>query len=84
MKLSSKVDIERYMTGLTLLFKGALGVVTLKNLLEAGFDATGFDRNDYLGGLWKYRDDDQTSVLECKSCHEPGLCVASREGGSLG
>ncbi|OAA49556.1 dimethylaniline monooxygenase 2 [Metarhizium rileyi] len=43
---------------------GPLGLVTLKNLLEKGFEATGFDRADAVGGLWNYRDDDQTTVLE--------------------
>lgn len=43
---------------------GASGLVTLKNLKEAGFEVTGFDRSSYVGGLWKYTDDDQTSVLE--------------------
>lgn len=43
---------------------GACGLVTLKNLLEAGFDATGFDRNDYIGGLWKFSfDSNKTTVL---------------------
>ncbi|KAK9441296.1 dimethylaniline monooxygenase 2 [Metarhizium brunneum] len=43
---------------------GPLGLVTLKNLLEKGFKATGFDKADVVGGLWNYRDDDQTTVLE--------------------
>ncbi|KAL1888101.1 hypothetical protein Sste5346_009788 [Sporothrix stenoceras] len=42
---------------------GALGLVTLKNLLEEGFDATGFERKSYVGGLWKYTLDETTSVL---------------------
>jgi dimethylaniline monooxygenase (N-oxide forming) len=42
---------------------GAAGLVALKNLKEQGFDVTGFDRNDYIGGLWKYAEDDRTSVL---------------------
>ncbi|CAK7235257.1 hypothetical protein SBRCBS47491_009231 [Sporothrix bragantina] len=42
---------------------GALGLVTLKNLLEEGFDATGFERKSYVGGLWKFTRDDTTSVL---------------------
>lgn len=36
----------------------------MKNLLEEGFHATGFDRNDYIGGLWQYSQKEQTSVLE--------------------
>jgi dimethylaniline monooxygenase (N-oxide forming) len=44
--------------------EGPAGLVALKNLLEEGFDATGFDRNSYVGGLWQYTEDDKTSVLE--------------------
>jgi dimethylaniline monooxygenase (N-oxide forming) len=36
----------------------------LKNLREEGFHATGFDRNDYIGGLWQYSEKEQTSVME--------------------
>lgn len=36
----------------------------MKNLLEEGFDVTGFDRNEYLGGLWHYDDRARISVLE--------------------
>lgn len=42
---------------------GPAGLVALKNLLEEGFDATGFDRNAYVGGLWQYTEEDKTSVL---------------------
>ncbi|KIW81362.1 hypothetical protein Z517_04387 [Fonsecaea pedrosoi CBS 271.37] len=43
---------------------GAFGLVALKNLREEGFNATGFDRNLYVGGLWQFTEKDQTSVLE--------------------
>jgi dimethylaniline monooxygenase (N-oxide forming) len=42
---------------------GAAGLVALKNLKEEGFSVTGFERNSYIGGLWKYSENDQTSVL---------------------
>jgi len=42
---------------------GAAGLVALKNLKEEGFDATGFERNAYIGGLWRFSEDDKTSVL---------------------
>lgn len=42
---------------------GAQGLVTLKNLLEQGFNVTGFDRNDYIGGLWHYCAEHRISVL---------------------
>ena len=44
---------------------GAMGIVAVKNLTEAGFDATGFERSSYVGGLWHYTDDEDTlSVLK--------------------
>lgn len=50
-----------------LMSTGAMGLVTVKNLLEEGFDVTGFDRNNYIGGLWHFTNDEDTlSVLECK------------------
>ncbi|KAK4899215.1 hypothetical protein LTR27_003446 [Elasticomyces elasticus] len=42
---------------------GAHGLATLKNLLEEGFDATGFDSNDYVGGLWHATRDAKLSSL---------------------
>jgi len=43
---------------------GPAGLVALKNLLEEGFEATGFDKNLYVGGLWQYTEGDKTSVLQ--------------------
>jgi dimethylaniline monooxygenase (N-oxide forming) len=43
---------------------GALGLVTLKNLREEGFDAVGFDRNDYVGGLWHFDQGDKLTVMK--------------------
>jgi dimethylaniline monooxygenase (N-oxide forming) len=43
---------------------GACGLVTLKNFLEAGFDATGFEQNNYVGGLWKFSSENKTTVLK--------------------
>lgn len=42
---------------------GAQGLVTVKNLLEQGFSVTGFDRSNYLGGIWHYTAEHQTSAL---------------------
>lgn len=42
---------------------GPAGLVALKNLLEGGFEATGFEKNSYVGGLWQYTTQDKTSVL---------------------
>ena len=42
-----------------------MGITAVKNLLEAGFDVTGFERSGYIGGLWHFTDDPETlSVLE--------------------
>ncbi|RJE19620.1 Flavin-binding monooxygenase [Aspergillus sclerotialis] len=43
---------------------GALGLVAMKNLLEVGFDVTGFDKRPYVGGLWQYTEESALSVLE--------------------
>ncbi|GKU21538.1 unnamed protein product [Fusarium langsethiae] len=42
---------------------GALGLVTLKNLREEGFDAVGLDRNDYVGGLWHFDEGNKLTVM---------------------
>ncbi|KAI5458602.1 flavin monooxygenase-like protein [Mariannaea sp. PMI_226] len=44
---------------------GAMGIVAVKNLLEEGFDVTGFERSSYVGGLWHFTPDEDTlSVLK--------------------
>lgn len=43
---------------------GALGLVTLKNLLEEGFDAVGIERHEYLGGLWHFDERERISVMK--------------------
>ncbi|KAI4610640.1 hypothetical protein J4E83_008254 [Alternaria metachromatica] len=43
---------------------GPAGIVALKNLREEGFHATGFDRNEHVGGLWQYSEKEQTSVMQ--------------------
>lgn len=47
---------------------GVLGLVTVKNLTEEGFDVTGFESSNYVGGLWHYTDEDKTSVLPSRVC----------------
>lgn len=45
-----------------------LGLAALKNFLEEGFDATAFDKNDYVGGLWHFTENaDITSATESLS-----------------
>ncbi|RMZ77703.1 hypothetical protein DV738_g4246, partial [Chaetothyriales sp. CBS 135597] len=39
---------------------GAFGLVALKNLKEVGCNVTGFDKNPYVGGVWKYTESQQT------------------------
>lgn len=42
--------------------------MAVKNLLEEGFDVTGFERSSYIGGLWHFTENEDTlSVLECQS-----------------
>ncbi|KAL4962595.1 flavin-binding monooxygenase-like-domain-containing protein [Aspergillus stella-maris] len=44
---------------------GASGLVTMKNLAEEGFDVTGFERSDSIGGVWGYEDTPtKTTVLK--------------------
>lgn len=44
---------------------GACGLGALKNLREAGFDATGYESNNYVGGLWEFTEEpDKTSILK--------------------
>ena len=42
---------------------GAQGLVAVKNLLEQGFKVTGFERNEYIGGLWHYSAEHRVSAL---------------------
>lgn len=42
---------------------GVLGLTALKNLREEGFDAVAFDRHDYVGGLWRFTDDENTTSV---------------------
>ncbi|KAL7951736.1 flavin monooxygenase-like protein [Trichoderma barbatum] len=44
---------------------GAMGIVAVKNLLEEGFDVVGFERSNYVGGLWHFTEDEDTlSIIE--------------------
>ena len=43
---------------------GPLGLMALKNLKEDGFDVTGYDARDYVGGLWNYSEDESLSVQD--------------------
>ncbi|KAE9984363.1 hypothetical protein EG328_008849 [Venturia inaequalis] len=43
---------------------GPLGISSIKNLTEEGFDCTGFESRSYLGGVWKYNTDEHISVQE--------------------
>jgi dimethylaniline monooxygenase (N-oxide forming) len=46
-----------------------MGLVTVKNLREEGFQVTGFEKNGYIGGLWHFTaDEDTLSVLESELC----------------
>ena len=50
--------------------QGISGVTAVKNLIEQGFEVTGFERNDYIGGLWqKNLDPSQTTALKGYAGH---------------
>lgn len=63
---------------------GPAGLVALKNLIEEGFDATGFDRNSYVGGLWNYTAEDRTSVMTTTvvNISKERVCFSSRPSSS--
>ncbi|OAQ98354.1 hypothetical protein LLEC1_04968 [Akanthomyces lecanii] len=49
---------------------GGMGIAAVKNLIEEGFEVTGFDRSPYYGGLWHFTEDKQTlSILEYTPTH---------------
>ncbi|KAL7907601.1 flavin monooxygenase-like protein [Trichoderma velutinum] len=50
------------------MWKGIAGISAVKNLVEVGFDVTGFDSSDAIGGLWHYTEDPRTSCLSSKLC----------------
>ena len=56
----TRQETEAYM------IPGPLGIVSVKNMVEEGFDVTGFERNNHSGGLWRYSPEDKTSVLPSK------------------
>lgn len=56
--------LVQYVPWLDIDFSGAYGIVTVKNMLEVGFDVVAYDRNEYIGGLWTATTDpSKTSVL---------------------
>lgn len=42
---------------------GIAGIAAVKNLTEVGFDVTGFDAADAIGGLWHYSEEQRTTCL---------------------
>ncbi|KIY01037.1 uncharacterized protein Z520_03703 [Fonsecaea multimorphosa CBS 102226] len=43
---------------------GALGLMAMKNLKEDGFEVTGFEKRNWVGGVWKQSYDSTLSVTE--------------------
>ena len=41
---------------------GASGLAGIKVCLEKGFKVTCYEQSDFVGGLWKYRDDDDDGL----------------------
>ncbi|OAA66506.1 Flavin monooxygenase-like protein [Niveomyces insectorum RCEF 264] len=58
------MENKNHKVNIAVIGAGALGLVAIKNLLEEGFNVTGFERKSYVGGLWKYTPDGTTSVLK--------------------
>ncbi|OAA77925.1 dimethylaniline monooxygenase 2 [Akanthomyces lecanii RCEF 1005] len=51
---------------------GGMGIAAVKNLIEEGFEVTGFDKSPYYGGLWHFTEDKQTlSILESTQANIP-------------
>ncbi|KAJ3474083.1 hypothetical protein NLG97_g10001 [Lecanicillium saksenae] len=51
---------------------GGMGIAAVKNLIEEGFDVTGFDKSSYYGGLWHFTEDKDTlSILESTQTNIP-------------
>ncbi|KAM3457951.1 hypothetical protein NHJ6243_007576 [Beauveria neobassiana] len=49
---------------------GGMGIAAVKNLIEEGFEVTGFDKSPYYGGLWHFTEDKETlSILEYTPTH---------------
>lgn len=43
---------------------GPTGLMAVKNLIEDGFEVTGYDSRPYVGGLWRYSTDSSISATE--------------------
>lgn len=41
---------------------GASGLTAIKTCLEEGFDVTCYEQSNFIGGLWKYRDQDEDGL----------------------
>ncbi|KAL5086630.1 hypothetical protein Trisim1_008882 [Trichoderma cf. simile WF8] len=58
-------DMESRRQRVAVVGLGAMGIVAVKNLLEEGFDVVGFERSNYVGGLWHFTEDEETlSIIE--------------------
>ncbi|KAL7921228.1 flavin monooxygenase-like protein [Trichoderma austrokoningii] len=55
----SSIRIER--SKIAVCGLGIAGITAVKNLTEVGFDVTGFDAADAIGGLWYYSEDSRTT-----------------------
>ncbi|KAK6542787.1 hypothetical protein TWF694_006729 [Orbilia ellipsospora] len=51
---------------------GCTGLACVKNLREQGLNAIGYDRNEYIGGIWQYTTNENvTCVLKTTTTNEP-------------
>ena len=46
---------------------GASGITAVKSCLEENFDVVCYDKSDYFGGLWRYREEDVDGLASVAS-----------------
>lgn len=54
---------ENAQTKVAVIGLGAQGLVAVKNMLEQGFDVTGYEKDEYVGGIWHYSAEHRVSAL---------------------
>lgn len=70
-------DMKKVHVLILIFYLGGMGIAAVKNMVEEGFDVTGFEKCSYYGGLWHFTEDKQTlSVLECKNLRHFGWKIS--------
>ncbi|KAG8169533.1 hypothetical protein KVR01_000278 [Diaporthe batatas] len=55
-------DVAQQGSKVCVIGAGPLGLMAVKNMKEAGLDVTCFEARSWIGGIWKYSDDESLSV----------------------